>query len=428
MGPYRTWIQGNGLIPWRVRNKLEHWLETGCWRRHPRFYRWLHFGRTADVLCPVTFGPRHHFFGYYDKSPWNASGRLLLAHEATFNNRPPGPEDRVGIGVVHRDGDNRFQPLGESHAWNWQQGAMLQWHPADPERLFLHNDRREGQFVGVVRDSDGVEITIFDRPIYAVTPDGRYGYSLNFARLHTYRPGYGYAGGADPWADDPYPETDGIWRVDLANGQAELIVTLRQLALSDPTPAMAGVFHWVNHIQVAPDGGRFAFFHIWRVGETGWRVRLYTAGADGSALNCLLDTDFISHYDWLGGERILIWAKDAESRGHFWLLDDRDNSRKAIAPSVLTEDGHCSFSPDRGWVLNDTYPDQYGLRTLMLYRWPDGPRKDLARLYSPKERWWGEIRCDLHPRWSRDGTQVCVDSVHDGTRQIYVANVAEVLR
>jgi Tol biopolymer transport system component len=158
--------------------------------------------------------------------------------------------------------------------------------------------------------------------------------------------------------------------------------------------------------------------------EAGWRARLYTCSPDGSRLNCLLDTDFVSHYDWLDERRILVWAKDEGRRGQFWLLDDADHSRNAFASEILTEDGHCSFSPDRRWVLNDTYPDRYDMRTLMLVRWPEGRRIDLARLHSPKSRWWGEIRCDLHPRWSPDGKRICVDSVHDGTRQMYVMDVS----
>jgi hypothetical protein len=271
-------------------------------------------------------------------------------------------------------------------------------------------------------------LNTYERPIYAVTPDGRYAYSLNFARLYTHRPGYGYAGGTDPWADEIHPKADGIHRLDLSTGETELIVSLHQLAQLNPRQDMRDNFHWINHIQVAPDSSRIAFFHIWRIGETGWRVRLYTAAADGSQLNCLLDTDFISHYDWLDGQRIMIWAKDEDARGNFLLCDDGDNSTAIIGLDVLTEDGHCSFSPDRRWVLNDTYPDAYGMRTLMIYRWRDGKRIDLARLYSPKERWWGEIRCDLHPRWRRDGKRICVDSVHNGERQMYMIDIEDIIK
>jgi len=40
----------------------------------------------------------------------------------------------------------------------------------------------------------------------------------------------------------------------------------------------------------------------------------------------------------------------------------------------------------------------------------------------------GEMRCDLHPRWSRQGTQVCFDSVHEGPRQMYVCDVSAVVQ
>lgn len=420
----REFVLEQKCIPWRVRNGLDHWTETAGRRRFPALYRLLRYGRLREIVRPVTFGPKHHFFGYYDKTPWNASGTLLLAHETGFNDRPPTAEDIATIGVVRLDEGNRFEPLGRTSAWNWQQGAMAQWHPAEPERSFFHNDRRDGQFVGVLRDTTiGKELRVYDRPIYAVAPDGKQAFSLNFARLHTHRPGYGYAGGVDLRAEAKHPDDDGIHLVDLENGASRLVVSLDQLANTDSTEQMRGVHHWVNHIQVSRGGRRFAFFHLWRVGAAGWGVRLYTANPDGSGLRCLLDSGMVSHYDWMDDRRLLVWARQPGGGDRFLLCDVEDGSKRVVGEGVLTEDGHCSFSPDREWVLNDTYPDRYDLRTLMLFRLRDEKRIDLARLYSAKAQWWGEIRCDLHPRWSRDGRQVCLDSVHSGQRQIYVANL-----
>ena len=96
------------ILPWRVRNGFEQWLENRCRNAWPGAYRWLHFGRAANPLEPVTFGPKHHFFGYYEKAPWNASGRLMLAHEATFNDRPPRHDDPVTIGVIRLGEDRRL--------------------------------------------------------------------------------------------------------------------------------------------------------------------------------------------------------------------------------------------------------------------------------------------------------------------------------
>ena len=304
---------------------------------------------------------------------------------------------------------------------------MLQWHPADPERLLLHNDRRNGHLVGVVRTSEGRELRSYDQPIYAVTPDGCQALSLNFARLHTHRPGYGYAGVLDPWSDAPHSKDDGIRLINLDSGASTLIVSLDQLARSRPTDDMAGVHQWVNHIQISPDGQYFAFFHLWRSGENGWRVRLFTACVDGSQLTCLLDASTISHYDWMDSEKLLVWADVPRFGKRFILCNRATGDRTVVGNGVLTEDGHCSFSPDRQWLLNDTYPDTYQMRTLMLFSMRERERLDIARLYSPKDRWWGEIRCDLHPRWNRDGTRVCIDSVHSGERQLYVIDVGDIV-
>ena len=136
----------------------------------------------------------------------------------------------------------------------------------------------------------------------------------------------------------------------------------------------------------------------------------------------------ISHYDWKDGKNILVWARHPKTNNNrFLLCNDEDQSINIIGEGILSEDGHCSFSSDGRWVLNDTYPDEYGMRTLMLYNWKNNRRIDIARLYSPKEKWWGEIRCDLHPRWSRDGKQICIDSVHSGERQIYVIDVGNII-
>ena len=46
--------------------------------------------------------------------------------------------------------------------------------------------------------------------------------------------------------------------------------------------------------------------------------------------------------------------------------------------------------------------------------------------YHADAQFVGDIRCDLHPRWSPDGQAVTFDSVHGGTRQIYVVDVSEI--
>jgi|GEM_PF-279329 len=415
-------------IPWGVSNKYEFWLERTVYFRSPALYQWLKFKRLKTIVHPLTSGPNHHFFGYYEKTPWSKSGDKILTHEATFNDRPPCSEDSVKVGFVMPSRPEAFVAIAETKAWNWQQGAMLQWHPTAPDSKILFNDRKDGRFIGICHDLESDIQIFYDRPIYAISPKGDCAFSLNFARLFDKRPGYGYAGSQDVFADQQHPVDDGIFIMDMATGKSSLIISLDQLAHLNPLPLMANTDHWVNHIQISPNAERLAFFHIWRVGKGGWSVRLYTAKLDGSDLDCLLDTGDVSHYDWNDDRSILVWAKHPLKKEHHFLLCDLDAKNiDIVGENNLKEDGHCSFSPDRKWILNDTYPNGHNLRTLMLVRNSDGKRIDLQNFYSPKEKWWGEIRCDLHPRWNREGNKICIDSVHNGIRQMYAIDLAGII-
>jgi hypothetical protein len=97
-----------------------------------------------DVDCraqKMTTGPYRYFFGYYDKSLWDATGSTLLALRVSSMDRPPTPEDVAVIGRVHLEDGCRWQLLAETAAWNWQQGTMLQWLPPSYDREIAFNGR-----------------------------------------------------------------------------------------------------------------------------------------------------------------------------------------------------------------------------------------------------------------------------------------------
>lgn len=406
-------------------------------------------GQTPFPVRAVTAGPKHHWFGYYDKTPWDAAGRRLLAMESDFADRMPRPEDSVRLGTVGPaaagSGPGRFEPFAETSAWCWQTGCMLQWLPG-PGRRVIYNVREEGRFAAAIHDLDSGARRTLPRPIFCVTPDGRTALSLNFSRLARYRPGYGYEGVPDPFERELVPGGDGVWRMDLATGREDLVLPLTVLASVEPEEDMAGVAHRVNHIQIDPTGARFAVLHRYmRRDGKGHHTRLFTADLDGSRL-CLLNPNRkTSHYDWRDADHLLAWARlpGAAAGEHYILFTDRSREAAVVADGLFPEgDGHCSYSPDRRTVVTDSYPlagsgnrrvselpppaagsppvPQF--RALMLYDPAANRRTDVGRFLVPPG-YGGDIRCDLHPRWSRDGRQICFDSVHEGTRQMYVVDV-----
>lgn len=373
----------------------------------------------------VSAGPKHHWFGYYDKCPWDRTGRYILAMESAFCDRQPNNRDSITVGYVDTFKGNRFVPLDTTLAWCWQQGPMLQWIGDE----VIYNTVKDNQYVAKIRGLRPNAMTrTLPLPVYAVSRDGRQAVTLDFARLHRLRPGYGYAAIPENHAGEPAPKEIGIWHMDVESGKVELIISLAQLAANKPDDRFPNAEHWVNHLQFNPSGTRFVFLHRWKPKNKGWMTRIYTAKPDGGDLKLLHDSGMVSHFDWRDDSTILAWTRlnRNDRQPVFALLDVGGKLPEVVFPTEKV-DGHCSYSPDRKWVLNDTYPDRERNQHLMLLDVKSGRRHSLNKFYSPKQ-FTGPVRCDLHPRWNRDGTKVCFDGCHGEQRQLYVVDVKDVVK
>src|SRR5690554_6634791 len=68
-----------------------------------------------------------YFFGYYDKSPWDASDRYMLCLRAKQTYKSPAPAESAEIILFDTHDNNSYKVLGKTNSWNVQQGCMLQW-------------------------------------------------------------------------------------------------------------------------------------------------------------------------------------------------------------------------------------------------------------------------------------------------------------
>jgi hypothetical protein len=384
----------------------------------------------------ITRGPKFHWFAYYDKLQFDPSGRYCLGMEVDFEHRSPRADDVIKIGMVDLQDADRWIELGESRSWGWQQGCMLQWIPGS-DRKILWNDRDGDRFVCHIMDAMSRERRTIGHPIYCLSPDGRTAFSADFRRINDTRPGYGYAGLPDPHAEERAPAESGIFRIDLETGQQQLIFSLADAA-AYPLPKQQPYFssadmpkakHWFNHLLVNPDGTRLEFLHRWRPeGATRWLTRMFTCAPDGSDLRCIINTGMASHFIWRDPNHILVWARHASHGDKFYVVEDREGGRfEVIAPDVMTRDGHCTYLPDRDWIVNDTYPDAKREQTVYLYHLPTGRRVELGRYFSPPE-YTGEWRVDTHPRHSPDGKTITIDTPHTGEgRQIHLIDISRIV-
>jgi hypothetical protein len=379
----------------------------------------------------ITKPPGFHWFGYYDKLQFSPDNRFVLGMETYFEHRRPGSDDIIKIGMIDTQDCDRWTELGESRAWCWQMGCMLQWRP-DNDSQVMWNDRDGDRFACHIMDIRNRERRTLPFPFFTVHPDGRTALGLDFERLEYMRPGYGYAGVPDRNQDVLAPEDMGIYSLDLETGNRRLIISLADLAKIPHKDDLSDSKHYCNCLLFNRDGSRFAFLHRWRTKQgRGWpfKTRLLTANPDGSDV-CVLVPGGCGHFNWKDAKHLIVQADG------FWLYEDKvgrtDNVGKGILPN---SGGHVSYLPGGRWIVGDTYPDRHRNQHLYLYETKNNSLTMLGEFQSPlayvgaqSERVDDEWRCDLHPRLSREGRFISIDSPHGGSgRQIYILDIGSVV-
>jgi hypothetical protein len=371
--------------------------------------------------------PNHQvFFGYYDVTPFSHDENLLLAMHAPLENLPPKPESEILVGYYDLNMESSpFFEIGKTTTWCWQQGCRLQWYQEKSNQEILYNRLVDGQYGCVIQDIQSKKIIKeYKRSIYAVSKDGNWGLSLNFSRLHRLRPGYGYADLFDETRGQLAPEMDGIWRIDMKTGREGFLFSIAEIANLEPLKDMKGAEHYFNHILFNPAGTRFMFFHVWL--NKGKRyTRLITCDLDGKNRYALINEGFVSHYTWKSDNELLAYAMHGDKGRKYYLYRDISPERRVIGNGLLDKDGHPSFSPDGSRLLIDTYPDKYREQYLHIYKLETGELYVLDSFYTPPN-FKGEVRCDLHPRWSPSGRYICFDSAHEGRRKMYLVDVKKI--
>jgi len=417
-------------------------------------------GISSHSKFEITFSTEkmsgEHFFGYYDKSPFDASGRFFLGHRVMFkSNRMPKANDVADIVIFDLE-TQEARIIGQTHAFNFQQGSSLQWLAPDYSSRIIYNDYRSEQYVSVIYNIATKKETVLPLPIYSVSPNGNNAVCVNYDRLFWCRPGYSYACGGDPAFNCNIHPDDGISLLDLATGKYELIIRTSDMVNRKHVSSMDHGDNYLEHLLFSPSGKRFFFLHRWRTSDGDYYTRAYTAAQDGSDIRLLSDSGDISHYAWHNEQNIMVFGSETAGinrlRQSQWivqyilkpflplfkmivrpggrleknvlpyryhLINALTGRRASVGNRKLTTDGHPSFNPvNNNIFISDTYPDAEHLRHLYLYDMDKNDKNEIGGFYSSYDD--GGYRCDLHPRWDRQGIRACIDSTHEGSRQIYI--------
>lgn len=375
----------------------------------------------AQVLQHETGGI---YFGYHDKSPFNLDGtKLLVMHLPVKQTDQDAECTPVKLGFYRQTSpgviNEEFVKVGSTSTWCWQQGCMLQWDPASPDKRIYFNDLVNGRYGSKLFNLNKQQLEQNNNfPIYSISGDGTEALSLNFSRLGRLRPGYGYNLISDPHKDNIAPAEDGVFLYDLSNGQGKLLVNLKELA--NLVPHIKNVDHYINHASFSPAGKWITFFHIWRFRDTGKRgIILYGYNRKDKKLFVIEKERLPSHFCWQNENTMMVTNMDIMGNWQYSLYNLSTGNRLDLNIG-LKQDGHPMFKPgSQSIFVTDTYPDKRRDQHLLIVDLKKGEIKEIDALYSPYT-FSGSVRCDLHPRWDRLGRYICVDFVSNYRRNMKV--------
>lgn len=383
-------------------------------------------GVHARVITPEDGG--HYFFGYYDLQPFDTTGRFHLCHRAPFEDHIPEAGDVCELGMIDLK-EGGFIKFAETTAWNFQQGALLQWYGDDDH--VIYNVRRDEGFQACVQNIRSGEKRYLPRAYACLSADCKKALCINFSRMFDFRPGYGYAGIVDPWREEKAPEEDGVFLMDTESGETKLICSLKDLKnFHYELPCSEGKL-LINHITFSPSGKRFVMLlRNFKDTDAGvkWKTQLLTADLEGNPF-LLAPFSYQSHYHWKNDRELVMYGgnlSNDRADGALWLFTDGTYGGTRLPEPNPNKDVHCLYSPNRRYISGDDYPKEDEYRTLHLIDTLTDTDIILGRYHSfISDDTNRDRRCDLHARFDRSGRMMSFDSIHTGHRTVCLLDLSE---
>ncbi|MCX7014466.1 MAG: hypothetical protein NTW86_18270 [Candidatus Sumerlaeota bacterium] len=416
-----------------------------AWKKRP--FRLTPY-RPGETLAPVMqVTPEGGFYvqTYFDVTPFSPSQRYLAATRLPFQDRMPVLGDAAEVCVIDLE-EQTIQSVYSTRCWGFQTGANVHWGATD-RRLYA-NDVIGDAAVCVRIDLETRETRAFAGPLYSIAPDESCVIGFPHEQRDVTQLGYGVPPKepGNPRRLPPGAATDeGIWRTDLRTNEKTLLVSLADVAARVPSaPPRPGGAYYFWHSKFNRQGTRvmqvLRYLHpqmpatvnpmVFTFNPDGSDIRFAQGGAGSERLPVWGASG--GHPNWhADGVHVLRHMKaDGVAKSRYWQFRF-DGSETRCLSGKIEGRGHPSIEPRGRFIVTD-----------QRQKGEDGARMEirLVDLAAEEERIVCGIptidpskypdsvfRVDGHPAWSRDFTKVCFQAAPHGARQLFIADVAEIV-
>ena len=420
--------------------------------RHYKF-RIYRPGKTACKVTMVTPDDGIYMHTYYDICPWSKSHRYLAVTKLPFQDHDPRYGEAAEVCLIDLQ-EQTIRSVYRTRAWGYQLGANLNWGP-DDQYLFT-NDVIDGNGVCVRIDLHTGETTAFAGPMTHIHPDGSHVVGFPLDLINASQRGYGMpeVPGRQRSLPAGEPSTDqGIWRTDLSTNKPRLIASIADFLekVSNPDD-FAGRAFYLFFSKYNRNGTRCNEFLRCihpnpEPGQKKWMQMALSHKPDGSDI--VQAVSYGVHPpsddwhgwkpDWKPGGHHIAWTPDGDHFTMNLVPDGKtmrfchfryDGTNFKVLSERIRGSGHPTLEKSGRYLVADSYPGEFCAL----------PNKEvpirLIDLLADEETTvcyiytlgiGGTLRCDPHPCWNHDYTQVCFTGAPEGERQVFIADLESLM-
>lgn len=365
------------------------------------FYKKKYFYKTKYPIFEINKG--ENFGGYYDRLISN--NEIVVFHQIT-----------KGINVSNSIGifANGLY-LDSSLSWNWQQGTLLKMISSNE---VIYNKIKGHNLISIIKNYKENKTNEIPYPFYEYDKDIATIYGIDFMRLSKYSKDYGYQ---TPFESN-IRDNDAIFSYNINEFKYSSLVTYSILHKLTSNRYVKSEF--VNHLLLSPDKNKFIFIYRRRTvnNELISSLLLYDIGFN--KVSVIVDEKLVSHCCWFDNTTIIGWFR-YNGKIAYHKLNIYSGENEIIGENSINSDGHPSISKNQKWMITDTYPDKSRMSKLILFDLVSNEKIELGEFFSPL-KFYGNKRCDLHPRISHESNSITFDSSHTGYRKVYIMYLKDI--
>ncbi len=397
-------------------------------------------------LCPVmivTPDDGDYIHAFFDTNPISPSGTYLACIKLPFVDRLPEAEDVATVCIINLK-TQEIAKIYETKGWGLCVGAHVCWGKSDNQLLF--NDKEEDEVFSVEYNMETGLTRKLCHEFYQVTRDGKWGFGPSLTLLNNVQKGYGVT------LDDKYDitpssgfdDTEGLWRLDIENNTAQLILTKKDVfqLLPDKEPFENSEMVFF-HTKISPNQKRLMQMIRCKTpdsndetGRTGQLRFIVTCDLDGKNAKIALPYELWGpdshHPDWYPNSEWITMNLRFNGYLRFVIFKQDGSSLRIIHPH-LTGSGHPSTSKDLKWFVTDTYPyedfaNENKEVPIRLINAETGEERRILYVWSLSADIPFNFRSDLHPVWNADCTKIVFNGIVHDKRQVMIADVKDLVK